>query len=673
MKKSSILKEIKNNIVYIFIYNVITIKSNFSKLKHTSGNQEFVLIASDYCINALSPENAACFDEIHTIPRDFHHADYAKIEKIVLSYLSSHSAENIRLLTNEDSAQLVCAKLNEKYNIPGFTTDDILPFVDKATSKKILTGKIKLPKFELFDKIKYQKTGNEYLHKIIQKIGLPIFIKPIDLVSSLYTYKVNSLEEFMAVADEIMNYQYQFEVDEFIDGDLFHCDTLMNEGKIVFFTAAKYACPLSLFSKGAAIGSLPVADKKLFKRLGDFTKETIKNLAGKNGGYHLEVFLNKKDELVFLKIAARTPGALVPVMYEIQFGFNIEELHYTAHMGLLSNIHVNTNRNKFAAWITYPKPDGVIIDFKQPKVDAKYKFINHVTIGEKSATTKSLLDGACSFVLWDNSLKKLQQSFEYLKSHSPIRVEKTKNADTANHYEVMTELFNAMPHVFWKDKQGVYQGCNLNEAKTFGCTIDEFVGKTIFDLCDENTAKHVNDTDNKIMQERHVVTLEETVLTEQGGRVYLSQKMPRYNSNGEVIGMLGFSVDITEMKRNEQIQNMVQQCLETVQHTIHSCKINILHKTTGETFPHNPLEKTRLTRREQEILYYLSLNKSPKEIAKILGIVDGKMISSATILSIICKQLYTKFEVCSVGLPVEKAALLNLIPFLPEGLSKRGS
>jgi PAS domain S-box-containing protein len=244
-----------------------------------------------------------------------------------------------------------------------------------------------------------------------------------------------------------------------------------------------------------------------------------------------------------------------------------------------------------------------------------------------------------------------------------------------NHYEILELLFNTMPFVFWKDKDGKYQGVNLNQAKVFGySSAVEMIGKTIFEILeDQDSAKLVDETDNRIMMGEGVVIIEETLKTPSGSRVYLSQKQPIKDYNGDAIGLLGFSMDITEIKEHErmayelsqEIQNRVIKCLEDVQHAVQSCKIGVLHQKTGIKSSTQSLEDSiQLTKREREILYYLSLNKSPKDIAAILSIVESKNVSPTTVQAIIDKQLYPKLDVYNIGQLVEKANLLNLIPFI---------
>ncbi|MCC2625992.1 MAG: hypothetical protein K0R14_1865 [Burkholderiales bacterium] len=75
-------------------------------------------------------------------------------------------------------------------------------------------------------------------------------------------------------------------------------------------------------------------------------------------------------------------------------------------------------------------------------------------------------------------------------------------------------------------------------------------------------------------------------------------------------------------------------------------------------------KQIRLTKRELDVLYYLTLNKSPKNIAKIITIIENKPISDSTINAVINKKLYPKFQVFNIGQLVEKAVMLNYIPFL---------
>lgn len=404
--------------IYIFVYNVIGIKCDFFNLKQD--NSKFILIGSEFCLKNLSKENRNFFDEIHFITRNFHQISFKEVESILLKYIRLYNAENIRLLTNEESTQLVCAQLREKYYIPGNKTEQIMPFVNKVVSKNKLNGKIRTPIFIQFDKCQYKNHPQKYLQHLIDKIGFPMFIKPIDLVSSIGTHYITDLNNLKSTIEQIMIEPYEFEVDEYIEGDLYHCDMIVQNNKIKFFMAGKYAYPLARFSKGSPMGSIPVNDKKLSIELEDFSRTILTYLGIFSSAFHVEIF-RKKDsgELVFLEAAARTPGALVPNMYEIIFNIHLEELHYQVQMDPSYDIKIKKTEN-YAGWLTFPKIKGKLIEIKKPNIAINNKIINFVQSGDELEQARSLLDSSYSIVFWDESFQKLEETFELLKAHQPL-------------------------------------------------------------------------------------------------------------------------------------------------------------------------------------------------------------------------------------------------------------
>lgn len=79
----------------------------------------------------------------------------------------------------------------------------------------------------------------------------------------------------------------------------------------------------------------------------------------------------------------------------------------------------------------------------------------------------------------------------------------------------------------------------------------------------------------------------------------------------------------------------------------------------------------KLSKREQEILYLLHLYKSPAEISEILTVIHNKNISTASVLSIISKQLYVKFGVKGINKLMQRA-LMECLIVLPESFKSFG-
>ncbi|MCC2624919.1 MAG: Histidine kinase [Burkholderiales bacterium] len=233
--------------------------------------------------------------------------------------------------------------------------------------------------------------------------------------------------------------------------------------------------------------------------------------------------------------------------------------------------------------------------------------------------------------------------------------------------------------IYWKDKGGHILGCNKYMVDMFGAKDrNELIGKTDYDLYPSEIACKISKMDAQVMRDGPQESEEQAVFKDKK-RVYLSAKNRLLDNQGNVIGVVGTSIDITAQKEANQLQlekeaylaekNAQKELLnfvDAMQQMMNEFKVKIINEKTGTKVEINDLDKNiTLTPRESQTLYYLSLNKSPKDIAAILSIIEGKTFASATIQAVINKQLYPKFGVFNVGQLLEKASVLKLIPFLP--------
>lgn len=120
---------------------------------------------------------------------------------------------------------------------------------------------------------------------------------------------------------------------------------------------------------------------------------------------------------------------------------------------------------------------------------------------------------------------------------------------------ILKNIMANMPgHVYWKNIQGVYLGCNDRQAKTLGFKFGhEVIGKTDFDLpWPEHSARQFHENDQRIMLSGIAEAIEEQI-DEQGSTVF-SIKSPIKNDAGEIFGILGISIDITDKKQAEALE-----------------------------------------------------------------------------------------------------------------------
>lgn len=122
-------------------------------------------------------------------------------------------------------------------------------------------------------------------------------------------------------------------------------------------------------------------------------------------------------------------------------------------------------------------------------------------------------------------------------------------------------------HIYWKDRDGVYQGCNNLQAANLGLPSRQaIVGKTDFDLSPKEKAEAFWQVDQEIMRSGEEKEIEEVVANVDGSiSTVLSKKVPLYDlKNKEVVGILGISVDITDKKEAEDKLNAVYQKLSFI-------------------------------------------------------------------------------------------------------------
>jgi len=118
-------------------------------------------------------------------------------------------------------------------------------------------------------------------------------------------------------------------------------------------------------------------------------------------------------------------------------------------------------------------------------------------------------------------------------------------------------ILNAIPvRVFWKDKNLVYLGCNAVFARDVGfADPKEIIGKDDYQIGCREQAELYRGNDRQVIESGcSKLLIEEPQTTLEGNTItLLTSKIPLRGSNGEVSGVLGTYMDITERKQAEEV------------------------------------------------------------------------------------------------------------------------
>ncbi len=161
---------------------------------------------------------------------------------------------------------------------------------------------------------------------------------------------------------------------------------------------------------------------------------------------------------------------------------------------------------------------------------------------------------------------------------------KSTYIDSMSYFNQIATMFNQMAsnipaNIYWKDAQGVYLGCNAALAQILSLKgQDKIVGKTIYDLLPKQDADRVKSIDDEVIKQGEPITHEELGYGVNGiPAVYISNKAPVRNDKGEVIGLLGISLDITKQKQIEQELRDAKEKAEAADSAKSEFILNISH------------------------------------------------------------------------------------------------
>jgi PAS domain S-box-containing protein len=217
----------------------------------------------------------------------------------------------------------------------------------------------------------------------------------------------------------------------------------------------------------------------------------------------------------------------------------------------------------------------------------------------------------------------------------------TESLETRDALEVerilLRTLIANLPHrIFYKDTQGCYVVINNVMARTYSLnSVDDAVGKSVFDFYPKELAAKYHADDMAVVQSGEpLINREETSINENGKKIWLlTNKLPVRDRDGQVIGLIGISIDITDRKQAEaqrlelalaqEKAEFLKEFLNTVSHdlktplSIMNTTVYLLERLTDPETQKNKLEiikgqTLRLTKLIEDILMMSQLESVPE-------------------------------------------------------------
>lgn len=205
--------------------------------------------------------------------------------------------------------------------------------------------------------------------------------------------------------------------------------------------------------------------------------------------------------------------------------------------------------------------DCIVLDYNFPEMTG-LEFINifhsqQIDIpiilltgqGNEKIAVEVLKNGAFDYII------KNELNPELLRKSILMGIEKRDyERSEKTHNEFIKTLVDVTPlPLFYKNKNGVYLGCNKAFENFVGKNREEIIGKTAYEVSQKNNAEKYTDMDQELFNHPGSQTYEyEFVNSENKKRYVVFNKVTYKNALHEVEGLIGIITDITEAKLREK-------------------------------------------------------------------------------------------------------------------------
>jgi len=134
----------------------------------------------------------------------------------------------------------------------------------------------------------------------------------------------------------------------------------------------------------------------------------------------------------------------------------------------------------------------------------------------------------------------------------------------------MNTLIDTIPNpVFYKDSEGLFLGCNSAYAQTLGLPKDKILGRCLIDLesnIADDMAAHYHRQDLLLIRNPGIQTHESQILcADNVQRDFVLYKATFNDTEGQVAGVVGIMLDITELKKAERERRQLELQLQQTQ------------------------------------------------------------------------------------------------------------
>ena len=261
-----------------------------------------------------------------------------------------------RVVTVAERLVLTAGRLRGALGLPGFSLEQMLVFRDKAVMKRHFRAHgLRTPEFMEIER------PTDAL-PMLKRHGR-IVLKPLREMGSSGVYLVDSPGQLVLLGQDGLDDYGAYEAEEFIDGDLYHVDGVVHEGRPVAAIASRYLDPTDNYTRGLRFRSVAADDGPARDAVLEFSRRVHAAVPWFSGVTHLEVFLDRSGEPVLCEIGGRPGGGGIGAAFHHRYGVALTEAALLGQLDrpLPSLVERQPPSERATGWLmVYPPSSGVL-------------------------------------------------------------------------------------------------------------------------------------------------------------------------------------------------------------------------------------------------------------------------------------------------------------------------
>ena len=234
---------------------------------------------------------------------------------------------NVDRVVGLDEFDVITGALGREHlQLGGMTSSFVRRFRDKFTMRNLANSAgVPCPDY-------IAAFNRDDINAFLDRVPSPWIIKPRNEVSAFGIRRCETREEVWAVLTELDNrntwrdHPSQFLIEKFVEGRVFHVDSVVSGGKVVAAGVSLYGTtPFSISHRGGVFTSTIVGHRTKERRtLEKLNAQLLSAFEYKSGVTHAEFLQSETDgKFYLLEVACRVGGAYIANVLEHAAGFNL--------------------------------------------------------------------------------------------------------------------------------------------------------------------------------------------------------------------------------------------------------------------------------------------------------------------------------------------------------------